>query len=191
MKDQVVSLFQTYPFLQTEWFYTCLAFILSLNGAIIAAVLWRIDTNQKKIEERKQRIVKEVEIDITMKHNYRKAWMPLIATPGDAHKEIFDKDIREIESDEVRAGVFTIIDILDDTFCYYRKLENPLDERWFENIKYTFNPKKRKVFVSAFDKYAKSHKLDKEFISLVKKVIEQHKNNDQESISNEENEEVA
>lgn len=48
----VIEVFQKYPFLQTEWFYAALSFLLALSSAVFGIALWRKDAKQKLNEEK-------------------------------------------------------------------------------------------------------------------------------------------
>lgn len=175
--NEIVIIFQKYPFLQTEWFYTALSFLLGLSSAVFALIMWRMDSKQKLREEKLQTLSRIVQIDIELKGVYRNAWARIAAYPGDSNKEIFRKNVSEIKADHIRMSIFQVIDILADVHKHFKRFEMPLDENWEAHFYHTFNPKKRKSFVTAFYKYEADERFSKDFVAFVKEIIEYHQNN--------------
>ena len=177
MINFIVELYQNYAFLQREWFYGLLQFLLALITAISAVVIWRRDSSKKLKEEHLQTLGHIVRNDLEMKQAFRLAWSHMSAFDGDSEQEIFRKDISEIKEDQVRAAIFQVIDILSDVLYYYQKFEIPLEDTlWIGNFKYVFNPVDKKAFVTAFYKHKLKHKFRQDFITYVDKIIEENNN---------------
>jgi hypothetical protein len=115
----IINIFQDNAFLQTEWFWSFLTFLLTLSSAVVAIVIWRMDSKKKLNEERQQSIALLVRSDLEMKDAYRNSWSKIAAFEGDAEKQIFRKKISDISDDNIRVCLFQIIDILSDVFYYY------------------------------------------------------------------------
>lgn len=175
--NSIVTIFQDYPFLQTEWFYTMLSFTLGLSSAMVALVMWRMDSKQKIREEKLQTLSRIVQIDIELKAVYRDAWARIAAYPGDSNKEILRKEVKQIKADHIRMSIFQVIDILADVHKHFKSFQIPLDENWEAHFYHTFHPVRRKAFVTAFYKYEADERFGKEFVSFVKDIIAYHNNN--------------
>lgn len=191
MINEIVTIFQSYPFLQTEWFYTMLTFVVTLASAMVALVMWRVDSKQKLREEKRQTLSRIVQIDIELKGVYRDAWAKIAALPGDSNKEILQKDVKNIKQDHIRMSIFQVIDILADVHKHFNSFNMPLDENWEAHFYHTFHPVRRKAFVTAFLKYEADERFGKQFVEYVKETIEWHNKHLDASFQMKKDQEVA
>lgn len=179
MKDTIVTIFQTYPFLQTEWFYTALAVLLGFFTAILGFVMWRVDAKYKRREERIQTLSRIVDIDIQLKEVYRVNWAHITELPGESDKEVLKREFKDVDQN-IRKDIHNVIDILADVYKHFKSFEMPLDETWEAHFYHTFNPVTKKAFVTAFYKYEADERFSKSFVKFVKEIIEYNSNNNQD-----------
>lgn len=189
--NEIITIFQNYPFLQTEWFYTMLTFVATCTSAVVALGMWRVDSKQKIREEKLQTLSRIVQIDIELKAVYRDAWAKIAAYHGDSNKEILQKDVKQIKQDHIRMSIFQVIDILADVHKHFNSFNLPMDENWEAHFYHTFHPVRRKAFVTAFLKYEADERFGKQFVCFVKEIIEYHNNNPDSTFQMKKDQEVA
>lgn len=164
-----------YAFLETDWFWTACQFGLALITTGVAFRQWRIDSEQKLKEEKKQTLSKVVENDLRMKEAYRSTWFMISTFKGEAQQQFAFKDVKDIKDPVLRASLFQVVDILSDVFYYYKRFEVPIETtQWIKNFHHTFHPVEKKAFVTAFEKYVDEKQFSEDFVKFVREIIKQN-----------------
>lgn len=121
---------------------------------------------QMSNDKRQSSNEKRIEIYMGLSKEWDMIWAKITSFPQ-KNKEIFKKDISEIEDENLRLAISNAVHLLSRVFFYYKETNQEIkDSDWNKTCRYIFN---KKLFFSIYKKH--QNRYSKDFINYIEDVI--------------------
>lgn len=147
----------------------CLEHLEGLAGAaglIFSGFVYMKTTKDRRedLEDKKKETEeKRIEIYMNLFQQWDELWTKITAFPDETHC-LFQKDLNEIQDENMRLAICNGVNLLSRAFYYYQKTNQDITKgEWFPIVKHVFN---KPVFTSAFLKH--HGRYSQEFQDFVK-----------------------